>query len=257
MKTIKSVHPDVVIHSAAMTDVDKCESNHGLAYLTNVQGTRNMALAAQSVGAKFVYVSTDYVFDGRKGRYVETDETGPVNFYGKTKLEGEHEASRIDPTSLIVRSSVIYGSRPSAGKKNVALWILENLSARKEINLAMDWHGCPTLNTNLGEMILSAVSKGISGVLHTSGVTRVSRYEFAVALAGEFDLDDTLIRSVRLDDLPIKARRPADSSLDVSLAFKSLGSKPMRMGDALRVMRQEIEEEISDARGDKDLVRHA
>ena len=163
-RIFKDVKPKVVIHAAALTDVDKCEDDKELAWKVNVEGTRNIAELSREHKAFLIYVSTDYVFSGEKGMYNETDEACPVNYYGTTKLEGEKSVKSIVDEWCIARPSVIYGSTPAAGKVNFALWVLEKLKAGESMNIITDQYISPTLNTNLAEMILEVSERRLAGV---------------------------------------------------------------------------------------------
>ncbi|MEM0488939.1 MAG: dTDP-4-dehydrorhamnose reductase [Candidatus Bathyarchaeia archaeon] len=235
------VRPEVVIHAAALTDVDRCEIDKELAWSINVEGTRNVAELSRRYGAFLVYMSTDYVFKGDKGMYRETEEANPVNYYGLTKLEGERRVINILDDYCIVRSSVIYGSRPASGKVNFALWVIEKLRRGETVNVLKDQWNSPTLNTNLAEMILEIAERKLTGIYHLAGATRVSRYEFANLIAETFDLSKELIRPVTMDNLEWIAPRPRDSSLDVLKAMKTLRKKPDVIKEALRRLREEME----------------
>jgi len=190
--------------------------------------------------AFLVYVSTDYVFKEDKGMYRETEEANPVNYYGLTKLEGERRVIDILDGYCIVRSSVIYGSRPASGKVNFALWIIERLRRDEAVNVLRDQWNSPTLNTNLAEMILEIAERKLTGIYHLAGATKVSRYEFASMIAETFDLNKELIRPVTMDKLEWIAPRPRDSSLDVLKAMKTLRKKPNIIEEALRRLREEM-----------------
>jgi len=235
------VKPEVVIHTAALTDVDKCEIDKELAWNINVEGTRNVAELSKRYEAFLVYVSTDYVFKGDKGMYRETEEANPVNYYGLTKLEGERRVIDILDEYCIARSSVIYGSRPASGKVNFALWIIERLRRGEAVNVLRDQWNSPTLNTNLAEMIIEIAERKLIGIYHLAGATKVSRYEFASMIAEVFDLNKELIRPVTMNKLEWIAPRPRDSSLDVLKAMKTLRKKPNIIGEALRRLREEME----------------
>jgi len=238
-----TIRPEVVLHCAALTDVDRCEVEKDLAMRINVHGTRLLAEAANKVGSQVIFVSTDYVFDGSKGMYREVDEPRPINFYGHTKLLAEMALIDSRAEYLIARTSVIYGSRPASGKVNFALFILERLKALKEIKALADQFITPTLNSNLAEMLLEAAEKGLKGLYHMSGATRVSRYDFSIKLADTFNLNRNLIKKAKTSDFQSlwKAKRPADSSLDVSKIANFLNNKPMYLNDALIKLKKEIE----------------
>jgi dTDP-4-dehydrorhamnose reductase len=232
---IGKIKPEVIIHSAALTDVDRCESEKELAYQMNVEGTRAIATAAENAGSFLIYISTDYVFDGNRGMYREDDSTNPVSYYGYSKLLGEKFCR-----GCIARTCVIYGSRPASGKVNFALWLLNSLKSGKPVRVVTDQFITPTLNTNLAKMVLEAADRRLSGVYHLAGATRISRYDYALELAGVFDLKADLIQPSRMDDLKWAARRPKDSSLDTSKARGALANKPLTIKEALQILKEEL-----------------
>ena len=239
-KIFSRIRPEAIIHTAALTDVDRCEAERELAWSINVGGTRNIAELSKEYGAFLVYISTDYVFRGDKGMYRETDEPDPINYYGLTKLKGEEEVINIANEFCIARSSVIYGARPASGKVNFALWTIEKLKAGETVNIVIDQWSSPTLNTNLSEMLLEVVERRIAGIYHLAGATRISRYDFAKLIAENFNLNKRLIKPSTMDMLRWTANRPRDSSLDVSKASMNLRSKPLEIEEALRKLKQEL-----------------
>jgi len=234
------IKPEVVVHAAALSDVDKCEKEKDLAWKVNAEATAEMARLCVRHDAFLVYVSTDYVFNGEKGSYKETDKTAPVNHYGFTKLKGEEFVKESNAEYCIARSSVIYGAIPAGGKTNFALWLMGKLKAKEEARIAIDQWNSPTLNTNLAEMILEIVERKITGTFHLAGATRLSRYEFAKSIAGEFSLDTSFMKQVSSEAIQWVAKRPKDSSLRVDKASRILKRKPMKMSEALGKMKEEI-----------------
>jgi len=239
-EVFSSIRPDAVLHAAALTDVDLCEREKELAMKVNYDVTARLASLAKEHNAFMVYVSTDYVFDGTKGLYTEDDKPNPINHYGYSKLKGEEVTERIAEQSCIARASVIYGSRPSAGKVNSALWLIEKLRRRERVNVLVDQHISPTLSSDLAEMLNEVIQRGLTGIYHLSDATRVSRYEFAQRLCDVFGLDSSLLNSARMKDMNWTARRPMDSSLDVSKAMRTLNAKPLNIGDALSQLKEEL-----------------
>jgi dTDP-4-dehydrorhamnose reductase len=233
-------NPDVVVHAASMTDVDKCELDKELAWKINVEGAKNIAEAAAKNGAFLVYISTDYVFSGEKGCYKETDQTGPINYYGLTKVKAEEAVQQITPDCCIARPSVIYGSTPAVGKINFALWLINKLKAGEKLRIVTNQWVSPTLNTSLAEMVLDVVEQRLSGVFHLSGASRVSRYDFAMGVAEVFGLDKGLIEPVDSSTFNWPAKRPMDSSLDVSKAKRLLRVKPLLLPQALAALKKEL-----------------
>ncbi|MCW3974814.1 MAG: dTDP-4-dehydrorhamnose reductase [Candidatus Bathyarchaeota archaeon] len=240
LKRIAESKPDTIIHCAALTNVDDCESNKDLAKKINTDGTKGVAKAAKNAGAYLVYISTDYVFDGLKGLYREGDKEAPINFYGHSKLLGEKAVISLNNEFLIIRPSIIYGARSASGKTNFALWILKSLEKMVTINILTDQYVSPTLNTNLAKILLEACEKKLDGIYHMAGNFRISRYNFAIRLAEIFGLDKTLIKKVKMSDMNWIAKRPRDSSLNVSKANMVLKTKLMNLNDSIGVLKEEI-----------------
>ena len=236
----KKVNPEVVVHAAALTDVDKCELDRELAWKINVEGTRNIAEAVKSSHAFLVYISTDYVFNGETGGYAEADATDPINYYGFTKLKAEELVQDLVDEYCIARTSVIYGSTPVAGKINFALWLFNLLKKKEQVKIVTDQWNSPTLNTNLANMTLEIIQRKFTGVFHLSGATRISRYDFAKVIAQTFNLDENLINPCSSADFSWTAKRPRDSSLNTSKAQQSLKNKPLQIHQSLERMKQEL-----------------
>jgi dTDP-4-dehydrorhamnose reductase len=235
VEAVRSSRPEVVIHTAALTDVDRCEIDKDTAYRVNVLGTEVLYEAAREMGAFTIYASTDYVFDGTRGMYSEEDKANPVNYYGYSKLLGEAYCD------AVARTCVIFGARPASGKVNFALWLIDRLAKGESAKIVTDQYVTPTLNTNLARMVLELASRRLKGIYHLSGATRISRYDFACELARIFNLDEELISPSSMAEMKWAARRPADSSLDTSKAMKCLNEKPMAVREALRTLKAEID----------------
>jgi dTDP-4-dehydrorhamnose reductase len=236
-KVILKLKPQRIIHTAAYTDVDGCETNRDLAWIMNAEATRGIAIASTQIDSHLTYVSTDYVFDGKRGRYKEEDETNPVSYYGYTKLKGEEFVKGYAKEWCITRPSVIYGWL--GYKQNFATWLINSLSQNKEVKILEDQYVSPTLNTNLAEMLLEIIQKKITGILHTAGDTRINRYNYALKLAEIFNLNLNLIKPAKMNQISWKAKRPRDSSLNVNKANALLESKPLKLHHALERMKIE------------------
>ncbi len=238
---IKELKPEVIIHAASLTDVDKCEIDKPLAWKTNVEGTDNVALAAKACNAYLLYISTDYVFDGEKGCYTETDLPSPISYYAYTKLKAEEHVTKTLDNYCIARTSVIYGANPSAGKVNFALWLLDKLRKREQAKVFVDQWNSPTLNSSLAEMTIEVAERRLEGTYHLSGATRISRYDFAQKLAEVFSMDPAIFLAASRNDVSFAAKRPRDSSLNTTKAASTLKNKPLKIESALKRLKTEIE----------------
>jgi len=238
IQILQEIKPDRIIHLAAMTDVDQCETQQELAILLNAKSTEILAKQAAKQNAFFVYVSTDYVFDGIKGMKKEDDSTNPLGFYGKSKLEGELTLNKLASSWCIARTSTPFGIHHK--KKSFPLWVQESLEAKKEIPVLVDQLTSPTYVPNLSKMLIEVATRQITGVIHLAGATRISRYELAELVADKLSLDKKFLIQTNTDEMNWKAQRPKDSSLDVSLAAEILNEKPQEIEHSLILFIDEL-----------------
>ncbi|MFQ6016463.1 MAG: SDR family oxidoreductase [Anaerolineae bacterium] len=219
---VADIKPEVVVHTAAMTDADRCEGEKEQAWRVNVTGTAHLVGACARTGSRLIYVSTDLIFDGRKGLYSEEDDPNPLSYYGRTKLEGEKVLAGHGVNCCILRSALMYGWSPHPGKPSSSEWVLEGLRAGRALNLFDDQYRSPILVNNLGEAILDICQQELQGLYHLAGPERISRYHFARILAEVFDLNTELLRPGSLDKARLAAARPRDCSLRVEKARQVL-----------------------------------
>ena len=189
-KVINKNKPDTIVHCAAMTDVDLCEDEIDIAYRINSDGTRNMAQAAENIGAKIIYVSTDFVFDGDKGYYSEDDEVNPLGIYAKSKYDGEVQLKKYSTNWAIARVSVLYGWHKKA---NFTTWVINQLRSNNSINIVTDQINSPTYADNAGEAIFEIAKQDKNGIYHTAGNDRINRFDFTQKIAEAFNLNKDLI----------------------------------------------------------------
>jgi dTDP-4-dehydrorhamnose reductase len=210
MQAITGSRPDAVVHCAAWTAVDACESDPDRALLVNALGTRHVAEASNRVGAHLLYVSTDYVFDGEKSEpYVEWDPPNPRSVYGRSKLGGENEAG---PEATIVRTSWVCG----AHGPNMVKTILRLVAEHDTLTFVDDQRGHPTFADDLATMLVRLVVERRPGLFHVTNQGAVSWFEFAAAVLGAAGLDSARVRPISTAELqpPRPAPRPANSVLD-------------------------------------------
>lgn len=235
---IEKVRPEFVIHLAAMTNVDQCEIEKELAMKINAKATEIISKQAARLGAFFLYVSTDYVFEGKDGMKKESDKPNPIGSYGKSKLEGEKAVRDLASSWCIARTSTPFGIHST--KKSFPLWVVENLQAKKEIRAVTDQYTSPTYVPNLSRMLIELVRRQIAGVIHVAGATRISRFEIANMIADKLNFDKKLLKPVSTNEMNWIAKRPKDSSLDVSKAFSILNEKPLAIEQGLDYFVQEL-----------------
>ena len=221
---IERAAPGAVVHAAAMTDVDACEGDPPQAWAVNVSATAEAAVAARAVGARFISLSTDYVFDGEAGRsYTEEDRPNPRGVYSRTKRAAEEAALLLGGDAAVARVSLVYtgrkGSRPT-----FAATAADALLAGKEVKAFSDQTTSPTLADNAAEMVVGLLQSGEKGLWHCSGATVVTRAEFARALARTLGAQEELVVAVPMASMALPAPRPRNSSLRVDKIRRLLGS---------------------------------
>ncbi|MEI6634741.1 MAG: dTDP-4-dehydrorhamnose reductase [Chlamydiota bacterium] len=221
---IAAERPAVVVNAAARTDVDGCEGDPGAAFAVNAGGAGNVACACAAAGARLVHVSTDYVFDGIKGRpYVEGDRTNPQSVYGKSKLAGEESVQAFHDDHVIVRTSWLFG----AHGRNFVDTILRAASTRKELDVVGDQRGCPTYAPDLAEAIERLAGTEHRGVVHVANSGLCSWFEYARAILELSGVRGVAVREITSDRLDRPAPRPPCSALDCG-RYASLAGAPMR-----------------------------
>lgn len=230
---IEDENPDVIIHAAALTDLDGAENNPEDAKQVNVEGTQNIVEAAEETSAHLIYISTDYVFDGERGDYSEEDRTNPQSVYSRTKYEGEKAVRNSDVESTIVRTSVVFHEEFD----NFFTWARRELEEGKEVAAITDQTCCPTYAPNLAEIIVEAAKEEITGTYHAAGDSKVTRYESVQIMKEELGCDGRVKRS-KMEDLPWEAHRPKDSSLSLAKLKEDFDTKPISISDAFRRMRE-------------------
>lgn len=204
-KLIDRIKPDVVYLTAALSNVDYCETHPDESLLYNVTSVRNIA----STGVRIVFFSSDYVFDGNKGPYREGDPVCPVNVYGQHKVLAEQALS---PDRLIIRTTVVYGSEYQG--KNFAYRVWKGLKQGQVVRVPIDQIGNPTYAPNLARAVISLVQEKKRGIYHVVGSKRASRYEFALEIAHLFGLDNNnLIVPVTTMELKQLAQRPLNAGM--------------------------------------------
>lgn len=212
--------PNLILHCAAFTAVDRCETETDTAFAANALAPRNMALAAQAAGAALLYLSTDYVFSGRATRPMREDEpTAPVSVYGKTKWLGEQYVQQYCSRSYIVRTAWLYGRRGA----NFVKTILRLAQTQGQLKVVNDQQGSPTNAEDLAHHLLRIAAGGLYGLYHCTGTGVCSWYEFAAEILRLTGLDAHL-EPCSTKEFPRPAPRPSYSALDNAMLRATLGN---------------------------------
>ncbi len=233
---LEKLQPDTVIHCAALTQVDECEENPIKAWEINVTATRFLVDSAKKINAFFIFLSTDFVFDGMNGPYKEEDTVGPVSYYGSTKVAAEKAVEESGLPHAIVRTCLLYGNILFGTRSNIITWVKENLEQGKKIKVVSDQWRTPTYVEDLAKAIVSIAQKKAQGLYHISGETFLSPYQMAITTAAYLKLDASLIEKVDASVFTQPAKRPATTGFIIDKAKKVLGFAPISFEEGLKKM---------------------
>lgn len=229
----ENIKPDVVIHAGAMSKPDECETDQMLAYLVNVEGTVQLLINAADLKSFFIFVSTDFVFDGERGMYSEDDIPDPVNYYGRTKSEAEEAVKEYEFDWAIARTVLVYGKNHS-GHNNILKIVKEKLEKGEEYNVVDDQVRTPTYVEDLANGIVSIIEKKATGIFHLSGKDVLTPYQMAVKTAEHLGLNSSLIKKVTAADFTQPAKRPPRTGFIIDKARKELGYEPISFEEGLK-----------------------
>lgn len=228
---IKIVNPDIIIHTAALSYVDYCETHRKEAYNTNVQVTKNLIGGLENQKAKFIFISSDYVYDGIRGNFNEESKPNPLNYYGRTKLEAEEIVKRYK-NYLILRPTVMFGW--DEGGKNFFMQLFQNQKEKKLMKVPIDQYSNPTDVNLLVEIIYKSILKNLIGTFVATGPETINRYDFGLKISNVFDFDEKLILPVRTKDLEQIAQRPLNCGTCSSKIKKALKMKFPSLKESLK-----------------------
>ena len=231
-EVVETTNPDLVIHLAALTNVEFCEKNPELAYSINIGGMDNLVNAFKG---PIIHVSTDYVFDGEDGPYKEEDTTNPLNVYGLSKLESEKLLLDHSENSLVIRSNVLY-DYSSKSEASFLNWVVGSLTQEKEINVVEDQWNNPTWTGSLAVVIDRAIDTQLTGLAHWGDGDLVSRFDFANKIADVFNLKKSLIKPILTSELNQTAKRPLKSGLKTDYAQNILNLEPPTIKECLETI---------------------
>jgi dTDP-4-dehydrorhamnose reductase len=216
-----------------MSKPDECEKNQWQAYVENVESTITLLLNSEEQKSFFIFLSTDFIFDGESGPYKENDLPNPVNFYGKTKLEAEEAVKEYPFSWAIVRTVLVYG-KPNTGGANLLTIVKEKIEKGEEYKVFDDQVRTPTYVEELASAVLAVCEKKATGVFHISGKDVLSPYQMACMAADQLGLDKALIKKINKSDLVQPAKRPLRTGFIIEKARKELSFEPISFEEGLR-----------------------
>lgn len=240
MEVLSSVKPDVVINTAAMTQVDQCETEREQCWTANVIGVENVVEACEKNNIHLVHVSTDFIFDGKEGPLDETAVPAPVNFYGESKLAAEKIIQESNISWCILRTVLVYGVSSDMSRSNIVLWVKKSLEEGKPINVVNDQWRTPTLAEDLAMGCWLAAKKKATGIYHISGKDFLSPYDIAIKTAQYFKLDETLITPTDSTKFKQPAARPLKTGFILDKAARDLGYAPKSFDEGLAVLASQL-----------------
>lgn len=231
--------PDVIINCAAFTNVDLCETERELSWKINVDGVKNLIIAARMNNARVIHFSTDYVFDGKNGPYSEEDVPNPISFYGREKLASENALKTSDVNHTIIRTLVLYGTGEKV-KSNFVLWMIDRLKNNEPVNIVTDQISNVTMIEDLALGTMRIVERGCSGIYNIAGNDILSRYDFAMKVCEVFGYDKGLVRPITTELLNQPAPRPMKSGLTTYKAEAELGFRTMDSLEGLQLLKYQL-----------------
>ncbi len=219
-RVISEFNPNLVINTIALTNIEFCEKNPEYAHTVNVLSAQNIATISHDIGAKFVHISTDHIFDGGTSWNTEQTPACPINIYANTKLSAENAVLKACSDSLVIRTN-FFGCGTSI-RESFSDWVINGLSSGTHINMFNDVYFTPILVNDLIDMILGLVNINATGVYHIGGSDRISKYEFALVIADIFQFESSYISPRGIDSMAHLVKRPKDMSLSYDKTQKAL-----------------------------------
>jgi dTDP-4-dehydrorhamnose reductase len=239
-EVIGSIKPDVIIHTAALTQVDDCETKRDACILNNVTAVEYLVNACKTNNTHLVHVSTDFIFDGLNGPLDEQAKPNPVNFYGESKWKAEQVIQNSSISWSILRTVLVYGITNDLSRSNIVLWVKKSLEEGKTISVVNDQWRTPTLAEDLAMGCYLAASKKAKGIFNISGKDFMTPFDIAVKTADFFKLDKSLIKATDSTQFKQPARRPMKTGFIIDKAERELNYKPHSFEQGLQVIKDQL-----------------
>jgi len=238
--TFDSFNPDVVINTAAMTDVDGCEERKERCDSVNVSAVEYLRDACEKHGAHLIHISTDFIFDGKAGPYSENDEPNPLSYYGLSKLKSEKLLYNSKIKWTILRTIILYGAAENLERNNIVLWGRKALKEGQTLNIIDDQFRSPTLAEDLAQACVLVVKNEATGVYNASGKDFMSIFEMIERMADFYKCDKTNINRISSETLNQKAKRPPKTGFILTKSINELGYSPHSFEEGLTLLEQQL-----------------
>jgi dTDP-4-dehydrorhamnose reductase len=232
--------PDVVINTAAMTQVDQCETEREACWTANVTSVENLVKACEQNNVHLVHVSTDFIFDGTRGPLDENEKPNPVNYYGESKLAAEEVVKKSKTGWSILRTVLVFGITRDMSRSNIVLWVKNSLEQGKSIQVVNDQWRTPTLAEDLAQGCYLAAKKKATGIYNISGKDFLTPYDIAIATANYFKLDKSLVNVTDSTKFTQPAKRPPKTGFIIDKARTDLGYEPRSFDEGLAVLESQL-----------------
>ena len=235
-ETFEYVKPDIVINTAAITNVDACEDDKATCWKLNVDAVQNLSIACEKYNSHLIHVSTDFIFDGVSGPYDEDSTANPISYYGESKLAAENIVKNSSCKYSIVRTVLVYGLVDNMSRSNIVLWAKGALESGKELTVVDDQYRTPTLAEDLAHGCILIAQKGAEGIYNISGDDYMCVLDLVKRVAKYFELDENLVKPISSSSLNQKAARPPKTHLLLDKAKKELDYKPSSFEEGLSIL---------------------
>ncbi|QTD37229.1 NAD(P)-dependent oxidoreductase [Polaribacter batillariae] len=237
---LQEIKPAVIINTAAMTQVDDCENNKEACDLLNVTVVKWLTEISKVINAHLIHISTDFIFDGKKGNYTETDTPNPLSYYGLSKLKSEEILTKSNINYTILRTILVYGKVFDMSRNNIVLWVKKMLAQKQEITIVNDQFRTPTYVEDLAMACKISLDKKATGIYHIASNELLSVYEIAQQIADAFALDKSFIKPTSTSTLNQTAARPAKTGFDLSKTNKELDFYPKSFKEDLERFKEKL-----------------
>lgn len=239
-EVVANTKPNVIIHTAAMTNVDQCESEKAVCWAQNVSSVEYLIEACSKIDCFLLHVSTDFIFDGTSGPYKEDAEANPISFYGWSKYAAEKLVIHSNIRWGIARTVLVYGIAHDMSRTNIILWVKKSLEDGKNIKVVTDQWRTPTLAEDLAKGCALIAQQEAEGVFNISGKDFLTPYEMAIMTADFFKLDKSLISQADSTTFSQPAKRPPRTGFDLSKSREVLGYEPVSFTEGIEVLARQI-----------------